>query len=319
MSAERCLILGGLGFLGSYVAQALIEAGYCVRVFDRLNVDTSNIDEFSNDIELYYGDLSNRTDVEMAIENVDYVFHFVGTTIPKTASDNPAYDLESNVMATLNFLEVAKKRDIKKIVFSSSGGTVYGLPNELPISEDHATDPISAYGISKLVIEKYIKYYAHQYDLDYIILRHSNPYGPRQSIITPQGAITHFLRSILEHKKIEIWGDGSVVRDYFFVKDLISLYQNILSCNVSNETFNIGKGTGYSLNEVIERIRSLLSVNPEIVYSKGRKIDINVNYLCVNKAERMLNWTATTDLEEGILETWNWLKATEKQNLTRES
>jgi UDP-glucose 4-epimerase len=311
-SRVRCLILGGCGFLGSHAVEALLNAGYSVRVFDRPNMDTANIDSFIDDIELFSGDLSNITDIDKATDHVDYVFHFIGTTIPKTASDNPIYDLESNVLASINFLEASKNKKIRKIIFSSSGGTVYGLPHALPIHEDHRTDPISAYGISKLTVEKYIKYYSYQYGLNHIILRFSNPYGPRQNIGNYQGAIIHFLDSIYHSKKIEIWGDGSVVRDYFFVRDLIPLFQTLPSADLHNETFNIGYGKGTSINEVLKTIKSVVGADPDITYTKGRTIDVNINYLCIDKAKQRLNWDPKTSLAEGIRETWLWLKSESK-------
>jgi len=312
MVNERCLIIGGCGFLGSYAAESLLKAGYNVRIFDKPCVDTVNINDFINNIEFYYGDISNLADIKSAVKDVDYIFHFAGTTNPQTAAEDPVFDLESNVAGTLNLLETARRKKIQKIVFSSSGGTVYGFPKKLPIAEDHPTDPICAYGVSKLAIEKYLQFYSHMYNLKYVILRFANPYGPRQNLNIPQGAIVHFLHSIYKRNKIEIWGDGSVIRDYFFVKDLIGLFPKLLTQKADNKIFNIGQGRGQTLKQIIDIMQLVLEVKPLISHFKSRKIDIPVNYLKVTKVKNELGWAATTGLEEGIIDTWNWIRKKDK-------
>jgi UDP-glucose 4-epimerase len=284
--------------------QSLVSHGCFVRVFDRVNVDTKNISSFKDDLEMVYGDVSNQLDVDNAMKGIDCVFHFAGGANPKSSADDPIFDIESNVIGSLKILEAARKNRCRKIVYASSGGTVYGIPVKLPINEEHPTQPISAYGVSKLFVENYFKLYQYMYNLDYIILRIANPYGPRQNINNSQGAIAHFLYSIRNGDQIDIWGDGSVIRDYLYVEDLITLFPKLLPDDVRNEIFNIGHGNGFSLNEVVQAISKMLNITPKVVYSESRKLDIPVNYLCAEKAGRDLRWRATTDLSQGISRMW---------------
>jgi UDP-glucose 4-epimerase len=308
MTKPNCLVLGGCGFLGSYVAESLVASSGRVRIFDRLHVNTENIDGFIDQIELVHGDLNNQKDLEACLEGIDYVFHFASTTIPKTATENALFDLESNVGSIIRLLEIAKKKKVRKIIYSSSGGTVYGIPKKIPLKEDHPTDPISAYGVSKLAIEKYFQLYQHLFGIDYVILRLSNPYGPRQNVANPQGAIVQFLNSILEEKTIEIWGDGSVIRDYFFVRDLLSLFPKLLSDQNRNAIFNIGYGKGLDLNGVLAAIEKAIKIKPKVKYIAARKLDVPVNVLHMGKTKKELHWQPGTKLEAGIRETWEWLK-----------
>lgn len=308
MTKPNCLILGGCGFLGSYVAESLLPHAGRIRIFDRLNVNTGNIDGFRDRIELVHGDLNNQKDMEACLDGINYVFHFASTTIPQTATENALFDLESNVGSIIRLLEIARKGKIRKIIYSSSGGTVYGIPKRIPIKEDHPTDPISAYGVSKLAIEKYFKLYAHLYGIDHLILRLSNPYGPRQNVANPQGAIVHFLNSILEDRAIEIWGDGSVIRDYFYVRDLLGLFPKLLSDKHRNTAYNVGYGKGHDLNEVLRAIERALKRKPKVKYLPGRKLDVPVNVLDMGKTKKDLLWRPDTKLEAGIRQTWEWMK-----------
>lgn len=301
-------MLGGCGFLGSYVTESLIGAGHAVRVFDRLHVDTGNIDGCRRHVELFYGDMTNEVDLTDALDGVEYVFHFASTTIPQTATENKVFDVESNVVGILKLLEICRRKKIKRIVYSSSGGTVYGIPQRIPVSENHRTEPISAYGVSKLAIEKYFQLYRHLYGMDYVILRASNPYGPRQNLQNPQGAVVHFLASTLRGTPIEIWGDGSVVRDYFFVKDLLSLFPKLMSRQLRHSVFNVGAGRGYSLKQLLTAIEETLHVRPRVRFVRRRRLDVPINILSVKRIRDELQWKAVTNLESGIRETWQWLK-----------
>jgi UDP-glucose 4-epimerase len=303
----RSLVIGGCGFLGSYVVEALVRMGRSVRVLDRVHASTKNITPFLRKIELVYGDITSGQSVEEAIREVDHIFHFAGTTTPKTATEDPIFDLQSNVGGLLTLLEVARRRSIQKVIFCSTGGGVYGIPETLPITEDHPTKPLTAYGVSKLTAEIYLQLYNYLYDLPYLVLRLSNPYGPRQNLNSAQGAITHFLWAIRNRKPIEIWGDGSVVRDYFFAGDLMSLIPKVIEKPTKSKVLNIGSGQGHSLNEILREIEHVLGVKLQTRYTTGRKIDAPANILCINAAQKELGWSSRTSLAEGILKTWTWI------------
>jgi UDP-glucose 4-epimerase len=171
-------------------------------------------------VEWIEGDLVNQEDLEAAIQGCDIIYHLVSTTLPKSSNDNPAYDIETNVIGTLHLLDLARKKMGKKVIFISSGGTVYGVPGEVPIKESYPTNPLCSYGIVKLTIEKYLALYHQLYGLDYCVIRPSNPFGERQRVTGAQGAVAVFLHKALRDEPIEIWGDGTVVRDFIYVGDL---------------------------------------------------------------------------------------------------
>ena len=214
-----CLVLGGAGFIGSHLAEALVREGHRVRVFDRPHVDRLPL--FARGFEVFTGDFLNPQALAPALEGAGIVFHLVSTTLPKNSNDNPAYDVESNVLGTLRLLELCRASGVRKLVYVSSGGTVYGPPRSVPVREDHPTEPISSYGVHKLMVEKYLHLEHHLHGLDYCVLRPPNLYGPRQRLDTAQGAVAVFLDRALRGEPIEIWGDGSVVRDYVYIADAI--------------------------------------------------------------------------------------------------
>ena len=196
----RALVLGGKGFIGSHLSRAL---GAEAQVFDKPQ------------------DFLDAAQLEPALANVEIVYHLISSTVPKSSNDDPVADLESNVVGTLRLLELCRRRQVRKVVFVSSGGTVYGVPRATPIAEDHPTEPICAYGIHKLAIEKYLHLNWVLHGLDYHVLRVANAYGEGQRTDTAQGAVAAFLERALHGKPVQIWGDGSVVRDYVYVGDIV--------------------------------------------------------------------------------------------------
>ena len=211
----KCLVLGGGGFLGSHLSEALLAQGHAVRIFDRPNLTRFKTFSTGEAVQWVEGDFVNRAHLAEAVCGCDVIYHMVSTTLPRSSNENPAYDVESNVVGTLHLLEAARANRIKQTIFVSSGGTVYGVPQQVPIKESHPTDPICSYGISKLAIEKFLHLFQTLYGMEYCILRLANPFGERQRLATAQGAVAVFLAKALRNEEIEIWGDGSVVRDYF--------------------------------------------------------------------------------------------------------
>lgn len=304
----KCLIFGGGGFLGSHLCDALLAEGHAVRIFDRPNLKRYRVFSADEDIEWTEGDFANQEDVALAIPGCDIIYHMVSTTLPKSSNDNPVYDIETNVVSTLHLLDVARKADVRKIIFISSGGTVYGIPNSIPIKEDHPTNPICSYGISKLTIEKYLNLYYTLYGLDYSILRLANPYGERQRTSIAQGAVAVFLHKALRTETIEIWGDGSVVRDYIFVNDATNAMVKTLAFNGENRLFNIGSGQGLSLNNILEAIEDVLGKPVSRSYVKGRALDVPASVLDIGLAKEKLMWGPRVDFREGLKRTTLWMK-----------
>jgi len=301
------LVLGGAGFIGSHLAEALAREGHRVRVFDRPHGDRLPL--FARGFELFTGDFLNPQALAPALEGVETVFHLVSTTLPKNSNDNPAYDVESNVLGTLRLLELCRASGVRKLVYVSSGGTVYGPPRSVPVREDHPTEPISSYGVHKLTVEKYLHLEHHLHGLDYCVLRPPNLYGPRQRLDTAQGAVAVFLDRALRGEPIEIWGDGSVVRDYVYIVDAIDALLKAARFNGAPRVFNLGSGRGTSLKELVAAIEALLGRPVKVNYSAARALDVPVNVLDATAAARHLGWRASTPLAEGLRRTYEWLRA----------
>ncbi len=302
-----CLILGGGGFIGSHVVDALLERGHSVRVFDRRNINRRNIAHALSSIELIEGDFLNEDNLRNAVKNVDIVVHLIGTTLPKSSNEDMTYDVETNVVGTIKLLGLAMQEGIRKVVYASSGGTIYGPPQALPVPETHPTEPISSYGLTKLATEKYLQLHHHLYGLDYTVLRISNPYGERQDPGSGQGAVTTFLCRALSNQPITIWGDGSVARDYLYVADLKHAFMRVIENDCASHIYNIGSGNASSLNEILEIIKSVTGRNLDVTYTDGRKIDVSVNCLDNARAKRELGWSPSVSLEDGIALTWTKL------------
>jgi len=301
------LIIGGGGFIGSHVVDALLDRGHQVRVFDRRNIDTRNLSGVMDRIELVMGDFLNEDDLRGALSGIDIVVHLVSTTLPKSSNNNMIYDVETNVTGTLRLLDIARQEGARKIVFASSGGTIYGIPQCLPIPESHPTEPLCSYGISKLAIEKFLRLHSYLYGIDYTILRIANPYGERQDPMSGQGAVSTFLWRVLMGEPMTIWGDGSVARDYLYISDLARAFVRVIEENSPSKLYNIGGGKAYSLNEILEIIRSVTGKNPIVNYTSARQLDVPANCLNISKARVELNWEPRFNLAEGIYRTWKIL------------
>jgi UDP-glucose 4-epimerase len=221
--------------------------------------------------------------------------------------------VESNVVGTLNLLNQSVQSGVKKIVFGSSGGTVYGVPQSIPIPENHPTNPICSYGITKLTIEKYLALFGRLHGLEPVILRMANPYGERQDFRRAQGAVAVFLGKTYRDETIEIWGDGTVARDFFYIGDLLPAVAAVIEEKVSSTVYNIGSGECCSLNAVLEAIRKVTGKEPKVEYKPGRPLDVPINCLDISRAKSELGWAPTTPLEEGLKKTWDWLR-TETSN-----
>ena len=304
-----CLVLGGAGFIGSHLAEALAQQGLRVKLFDRPHVDRLPLFPRAKGFELFTGDFLNPRALAPALEGTELVFHLVSTTLPKNSNDNPVYDVESNVIGSLRLLELCREHGVRKLVYVSSGGTVYGVPRTTPIAEDHPTEPISSYGIHKLMVEKYLALAHRLHGLEYRIVRPANLYGPYQRLDIAQGAVAVFLDRALRDQPIQIWGDGSVVRDYVYVADAVDAMLKVASFEGAQRIFNIGSGMGTSLNQLVAEIEKLLGRSVKVDHTGSRAVDVPVNVLDASLAERQLGWRASTPLGEGLRRTCEWLRA----------
>lgn len=305
----KCAVIGGGGFIGRSVCRQLVGAAFPIKVLDRPGVSAGDDMENGAGVEWIEGDFSNAADLERVIRDCEVVFHLVSTTLPQTSNEDPLFDLESNVGGTLRLLDIARKMAVRKIVFASSGGTVYGVPRTTPIDEGHATEPICAYGVSKLAIEKYLELYRVLHGLEYSVLRIANPYGVGQSPYSKQGAIAVFLSKALSGETIEIWGDGRVVRDYLYVADVAEAMLGAAQYTGSHRIFNIGSGCGHSLVEIVSAIEHVLGRRVERRFLAGRSFDVPSNVLAIDRARAELGWSPRTALDEGLRRTVAWLES----------
>ena len=303
----RCLVLGGAGFIGSNVATALVKEGYQVRGFDRPNISLHNLRECINAVEIMTGDFCNINDMSAALKGVDVVVHLACSTVPGPSNENPIYDVETNVLGTISFLETALAEGVRRVIFASSGGTVYGIPESLPICETHPTNPICSYGITKLTSEKYLALFNHLYDLDYTVLRLGNAYGKGQRTNNVQGAVAVFLGKTMADENITVWGNGSVVRDYLCIDDLVAAFLKVIECKTQSKVYNVAGGHPYSLNEVLTIIRDTTGKNLQVEYAPHRSLDVPINYLNISLAAKELDWRPKISLREGISQFWSWL------------
>lgn len=305
----KATVIGGNGFIGTSLVDNLLAQGIEVRVFDRY---PSRFREPLEEVEYIIGDLGNHGELLDAVDGVDWVFHLAYTTLPETSNEDPGYDVRSNVIDTIQLLEECRNTKIKKFIFVSSGGTVYGVPESVPIREDHSTEPICSYGITKLTIEKYLHLFHHLHGLDYVVARIANPYGERQNPNSKQGAIGVFLGRIARGQPLTIFGDGKVVRDFIYIGDSS---EALVSCakyepqKGEPRIFNIGSGVGYSINQIVETIEKVVDVPVLIERTPSRAVDVPSNVLDIERARKYLKWSPEVDLEKGITRAWKWTKS----------
>jgi UDP-glucose 4-epimerase len=302
----NCVIYGGGGFIGSHLAEALIEKGYGVTVFDKLNFSRKNISHLGRKVKVIEGDFNNEIDIKNSLRNIDYVFHLVSSTLPASSNTNPIYDAETNLVSSLRLLDECVANKIQKVIFISSGGTVYGVPEHLPIKETHPRHPIVSYAIIKNTIEDYLFMFNKLHGLDYTVFRLANPYGERQNPLVAQGAIAVFLNKIINNQQIEIWGDGSVIRDYIYIKDAVNAISKGVEISSKTKIFNVGSGKGYSLKQILNCMQKITGKKLKIKYEEARMIDVPSNVLDINLIKKAYKWKPETSLEIGIRNTYNF-------------
>ncbi len=299
------LVTGGTGFIGSHVCDALLAHGHRLRVYSRRH------EQFRpplSGVEYYLGDMEDTFYLSEALNGMDCVVHLVSSTIPSTSNLDPAADVHSNLVSTLKMLELMRNTGPSRIVFLSSGGTVYGEPDTVPVKESNRLSPMCSYGVVKVAIENYLGMYQSLYGLQPIVLRASNPFGPRQGRVGVQGLIAAFLNRVSTGDPLTVWGDGEIVRDYFYVSDLAELCALAVGSSVTG-TFNAGSGCGSSINEVIDLIRQVTRLDPEVRYETNRGFDVSKIYLDIDSAWRAFDWKPEVSLESGIARHWEWLQS----------
>ena len=296
---QRCLVMGGSGFIGTNLCLALRGKTRSLKSF---SYNATSIEG----VEWIKGNFLNNEDIVNAVKNVDIVFHLITTSTPASSTADPVMDAEQNIVQTIKLLEACRLNDVKKIIFVSSGGTIYGDADILPTPESYPEQPICAYGVSKLAIEKYLNLYEHLYGLKSIILRVSNPYGPYQFGEKKQGVIGTFISKSLAHEPIEIWGTGTVIRDYIYVEDVAQALMKAAIYTGDKRIFNIGSGKGVTLKDIINVISKSSGKEIVKIYKDSRVVDVQKSILDCSLAYEELNWSPKYNLDSGITKTLSW-------------
>lgn len=299
------LVIGGNGFIGSHLIDHLLIKGHNVRVFDisyeRYRKPLANVD-------YRISTLDNIPDLYEALLGIEVVFHLASASVPSTSNVDTVSDINKNLIPTLNILNLSVKLGIKRIIYFSSGGAVYGNPLTKSIGEGHPLNPISSYGIVKATVEMYLSLYQRMYGIKPLILRPSNPYGPRQGHFIAQGVISTFLRKVQKNESLSVFGDGNSRKDYIYIKDLIDLSYD-LSFSDEVGVFNLGSGIGTSINEIIEQIKSITNSELVINHLDKQIYDVDHFVLDITKTTNLLGDFTFTSMEEGISKTWSWLNS----------
>lgn len=305
----KILLLGGSGFIGSHLADRLVATGHEVTIFHPHGADTANIAHLLPRLNVVEGDFNHQGDLERALAGAQVVVHLVNSTLPGSSLADPTYDIQSNVIGSVRLLDRCINAGVTKVVFLSSGGTVYGIPRYTPVDEAHPLDPIAPYGISKLMIEKYLAMYLYHYGLDYVVLRLSNPYGPRQDPYRGQGVLAAWMHRLLTGTPIEIWGDGSVVRDYIYIEDATHAIELACTRSSVSKVFNVGSGVGHSLTELREMLEKITTRPLAVDYKTMQRVDVPVNILDIRRFSDEMQWRPTVGIAQGIARMWDAFSA----------
>jgi UDP-glucose 4-epimerase len=299
----RVALIGAGGFFGTNLARHLAPRVGGLRCFGL----HPTFPEALAGLTWVTGDMADAPLAEV-LAGCDTVIHLASSSAPGTDLDITA-DAQANVIASLRLFDHCVAAGVKRVVFISSGGTVYGIPGHVPIPESAPTQPITAYGVAKLSIEKYLEVYARLRGLEYRVLRISNLYGPYQTTAKMQGVVAAFLAGAMRGEPLEIWGDGKVVRDYVYVEDAAAAVLAAMRYRGDERIFNIGGGMGMSLNEVITAIETLLGRELVKNYRPGRPVDVPINILDCALAKLELGWTARTNFSKGLEQTSAWMRS----------
>lgn len=295
---KKVLITGGAGFIGSHIVDKLLENNYSVAVLDNLSSGTEDNLQNSDKLKLYRVNIEkdNLEDI-FKTEKPDYVFHLAAQTSVNYSISNPYYDADMNIMATIRILKACKKYNVKKFITASSAA-VYGNPKYLPVDENHPTEPMSPYGLSKLTMEKYIQLS----DIPFIIFRFSNAYGPRQKSSKESGVVAIFDKAMKNNEPINIYGDGKQIRDFIYVEDIARICVKAIETDVQNEVINFSTNKGVTLNELFEEMSKKYGYKQYPNYLPERIGDIKDSILENKKVLEMFGNIVFTNYKSGLKE-----------------
>jgi len=298
--SKHHLILGGCGFIGRHVGLLLAREGHRVTLADRAPLAAALPADVAGHIREQFLE-AGSANWDALVADADVVHHYAWGSIPASANANPAGDLLTNVGATLDMLDALKRRGCGRVVFASSGGTVYGKLQTTPVPETHPMAPITAYGAGKATAEVYLGLYRAMHGIDCRIARIANPYGAGQDMSRGLGAVTTFLHRALTQQTIVIWGTGEVVRDYIHIADVAKCLMILATAPSNNEfVFNVGSGVGMSLNGIVAELEARLHRRLDVTRTETRAFDVPVSVLAIERAQTILGWAPALSFSAGI-------------------
>ena len=306
---QHCCVIGGTGFIGRYVVELLLQTNRCITVIGRRPEPTHAL---PRSVRYLCGDYGCKEFLSEALRDVQEIIDLTYSSVPKTSFDDPIHDIVSNLPSKVGLFDVASELDtVRKIVIISSGGTVYGIANNIPLTEEHPTHPISPYGITKLAIEKYALMYHQIRSLPVVIVRPGNAYGERQQPFVEQGFVAMAIASILARREIVLFGGRGMVRDYIHVVDVASGIIATLDDGRPGTCYNIGTGHGKCNQDVLDVLHPLavsVGLVPKISRREPRRFDVPVNVLDSSRLCTETGWQATIPFTAGIERTWHWFR-----------
>jgi UDP-glucose 4-epimerase len=301
----KILVTGGAGFIGSHIVDAAIEAGHEVAVIDDLS--TGDREWINPSARFYEVDIrEGRLGEVFALERPEVVCHQAARANVRESLDKPMLYADVNVLGSLHILECCRRHGVRKIVYASTGGAVYGEPQVLPVTEDHPVNPLDPYGASKHHVEHYLYLYRHNFGIDFTILRYPNVYGPRQDPLGEAGVVSIFAMKMLEKGRPLINGDGAQLRDFMYVTDVVQANLKAFERG-GGGIYNIGWGSGVSVNQVFDLLSPLTAYQGEKVHGSAKQGEVCKIYLDASRAGRDLNWKPAIGLEEGLRRTVEFL------------
>jgi UDP-glucose 4-epimerase len=300
-------VIGANGFIGSHLVDALVAADHEVRAFDRFSSRTPTFD--ATDVEIVQGEFLSRSDLDSAVQGMDFVVHALSTTTPATAESDPTLDIRTNVAQTVELLESCVDANVGHLYFTSTGGAIYGPQGKTEYAESDRALPISPYGIGKLSIEHYLQYFKTKHGLASTAFRVSNPYGTRQHPNRKQGLIPIALRQIVLGRPVVRLGDGSMVRDYVYVEDLVRMLVPVLGRATEHGLYNVGSGTGTTVNEVLESLRRVVGADFAIEERPKPPTFVDTVVLNTSRFRTEFGEVPMTPMDEGIRRTYDEIRS----------
>lgn len=314
---KKVLVTGGAGFIGSHIVDGYLKEGYQVVVIDDLS--GGKRENLNKKAKFYQMDINDIKVAEIfAEEQFDLLNHHAAQIDLRTSVKKPLLDAKINILGTLNLLENCLKYKVKNFIFISSGGAIYGQPEEIPVDEYYPKNPLSPYAVAKHTMEHYLYYYRQIFALNYLALRYANVYGPRQDPFGEAGVIAIFSQRMLKKDRPTIFGDGEQLRDYIYIDEVIDINmlasQKIESLNKKRASspddlsYNVGIGKGNSVNFLYRVLAEITDFQEKPIYAPAKKGDIRKIYLDSGKAKKELNWQVKLELRDGLKKTVKWFK-----------